>query len=267
MAYGRRRRYRRKYGRRMRGRRTSMAKKAFRLAKRIANHTEETKYFRRSLDTDLVSGGGAGIVGGGIGSVKYAALVELTDLSAYSNAFPGVYGGLNQATQGNKIYFKRATAKWEIHMDNTNNEEETCNFTVAVVSVKRDLDGAIVAYSDDANWNSKNAILGALNDVTTSPADGQVIFDPRFVKVHYYRHFTRTMGGTSPGTAGESTRYGRFKIPINKMMRYNRTQGIPCEEQERLFFAVFTDNSSLDTENPRMNATFFATIKDTDVST
>ena len=93
-----------------------------------------------------------------------------------------------------------------------------------------------------------------------SSIQGQAYLDPRVIKVLYYKHFTLTMGGTSPGTAGEMTKYGRYYIPVDKVIRLTgptttgvRTSGSPQNEQDKIYFGVWTDNTTADTENPRIN--------------
>lgn len=259
--YGRKRRYsKRKYGKgkrssrsmRRRGNRTARtARRALQLAKRIANHSEETKYFGRGVTADLINNGAGG---------KCAVFDELTEIKLTDTAL--FYENLGTAKQpiiGNKYYHRKCVVRWEVHMDNTNNEEETVNFTVAVVKMKRDADRSIQSYGFPQCIGNHTSVF-----------NGQALFDMRYVKVLYYKYFTRTMGGTSPGTAGESTRYGKFCIPINKMMRragavIENYSAYPVDNQDRYFFVVFTDNTSTDTENPRINYSIMNVVKDTDV--
>lgn len=222
----------------------AVAKKALRLAGQLAKSTQETKYLTYYTVGDLYNGGS---------SWGSAFLRELTSTSSTTPLFNANY------LSGNKAFYKGVKCMWEIHMDNTNNEEETCNFTVAVVSPRQDTDTTFISPATIQNH--------------ISTIQGQTMFDPRMWKIHYYKYFTRTMGGTSPGTAGESTRYGRFYIPINKMIRFNtegqtgaQTNAVPMSFQDRVYFMVFTDNSSADLENPRINFRSMLIAKDVDIN-
>lgn len=243
------RRYRRRYVRRLSKRTSVVAKKALRLATRLASHTEETKCFRRGVTADIINNG----AGDGFAIWENVSAILNTDVILFNGD-----GGLPQFIHGNKYYHKRSLVRWEIHLDNTNNEEETVNFTVALLSFKRDADNTI------ATTNYKSA-MGKFTD----RFQGQAFFDPRFVKIHKYKHFTLTMGGTSPGTSGQMLKRGCFTINRNKMVRRANALAdngaYPTDFQELLFFVVLTDNVSTDLENPRINYTVVNTIKDTDL--
>lgn len=251
MRYGRRR-LTRKFGRRMSARRPSLAKKAYRLAKRIAAHSEETKFFRRGVAADVNNGAVS----------KFAIFEQLTATTNNDTVlFSNDYSAKGEKILGNKYFHKRTQVRWEIHMDNINNEEETCNFTVAVIQPKKDADTEIQTANNEA------AAMSKFTDVY----QGQAFFDTRFVKIHYYKHFTLTMGGTAPGTSGEMLKKGIFKKSLNKMMRrwydtsFDSTLGVPIDYQSRLYFVVLTDNAAIDTESPRINYSVVNTIKDTDL--
>lgn len=217
----------------------SVAKRALSLAKKTMMASTETKYLSAQMDTDIA--GTAGLWGS-------ATSLQLTDLSVFSPVFN------TDGITGNKAYCKYIRGRWEIHMDNLNNEEETVNLTVAVVKARSDFD----------------SLLSASDVVAVN--NGIPFFNPRLVKLCYYKHWTRTMGGTSPGTAGESIAKGQFFIPVNKMFRFSTQGGTgqqtsqPSSQQDRYFFVVFTDNTAADTENPRMNAHFLTCYRDTDVN-
>lgn len=218
----------------------AVAKKALKLAGNLAKTTQETKYLSYSSAGDLNNNGA-----GWWGSAVYKQLTDTGSTTPLFNSDP---------LTGNKAYLKGAKVTWEIHMDNANNEEETCNFTVACVRPRADADN--LTLSDHV-----------------STIQGQTYFDPRIFKILYYKHFTRTMGGTSPGTAGEMLRHGSFYVPINKMVRFmnegaagaqSATQ--PSSWQDRVYFLVFTDNTSVDTESPRINYRTMLIAKDVDAN-
>lgn len=223
-----------------------VAKQALRLAKSNAAAATETKFLSYAQQADVINNG--------VGNFGNAAISrQLTNLSGTTALFN------SDPITGNKAYLKGHKITWEIHMDNLNNEEETVNFTVAVVSLKKQ--------SDDMIQNTTT-------NEHVSTIQGQTYYDPRYFKIHYYKHFTRTMGGTSPGTAGESTKTGSCYIRVNKMIRWTQegvsgaqTTSGPLSFQDRLYFLVHTDNTSADSENPRINYRVMSIYRDVDLNT
>lgn len=223
----------------------AMAKKALRIAKRLQGSVEETKYLSYNDNLDLVNNGS-----GTWGAAVFRQITSTAGTTPLFNSDP---------ITGNKAYLKGAKLTWEVHMDSANNEEETCNFTVAVVKAKSEADSVF-------------AIGTAGQHVST--IQGQTYFDPRYFKILYYKHFTRTMGGTSPGTSGEMLRWGSCYIPMNKLVRLTQegnpgaqTSSAPSSFQDQYFFLVFTDNTSGDLESPRINYRTMLIAKDVDANT
>lgn len=225
----------------------AVAKQALNLAKQSHNATVETKYLSFNANSDVTITGASAYGSAAINT-------QLVSASTFTPLFGAGY------LSGNKSFLKYIKGTWEIHMDNVNNEEETVNFTVAVVRPKSDFDNTI----------SSSAHISTLQ--------GQTYYDPRIWKVLYYKHFTLTMGGTSPGTAGESRKYGSFYIPVNKMIRWDpqnydllgggdtvRAGGNPMSYQDQIRFLVHTDNTTVDTEAPRINYRIMAVYKDNDL--
>lgn len=224
----------------------AVAKKALRLAAQATNATVETKYLSYATAQDVYSGA----AGSAYGSPAVSVQMVRCDWSPLFGA-----GYLS----GNKSFLKYIKGTWECHMDNVNNEEETINFTIAVVRPRADFD----------NTASSSSHISVIQ--------GQTYYDPRIYKILYYKHFTLTMGGTSPGTAGESRKYGHFYIPVNKMIRWDpqsydtigadaiRVVGSPMSNQDTIRFFVHTDNTQADLENPRINLRLMAVYKDNDL--
>lgn len=250
MVYARKRSTKRTYRRRsvrksMRSKRSALgvAKKALKLASQVANASTEIKYLSYSTQSDVAGSGDF---------LNSAVSRELTFTGGTTPLF------MSDGLTGDKAFCKYVKGTWEIHMDNTNNEEETCNFTVAVVKFKQDADQTLFS--------------GTLSN-HVSVIQGQTYFDPRMIKVLYYKHFTLTMGGTSPGTSGQMLKKGRFYIPVNKMIRLSQegvagqqTSSVPMSAQDKIFFLVYTDNTALDTENPRINYRTLSVYRDNDIN-
>lgn len=225
----------------------ALARRALKVATQVANASTETKYFSLQSLADLAGSGGF---------LSDAYNLELTNTAGYTPIFG------TDHLHGNKAFLKYIKGTWDIHMDNVNNEEETVNFTVAVVKLRQDVDASLFLAAGAPALSSH-----------VSSIQGQAYYDPRFFKVCYYKHFTLTMGGTSPGTAGECRRYGKFFIPVRKMIRFTRAAHVgdqnntyPASAQDRYWFVVHTDNSSADTESPRMNARFMTVYRDSDTN-
>lgn len=217
----------------------SIAKRALTLAKKTSAATTETKYLALPLQQDIANTTNTWLS---------SLWVELTNIAAPQAPCFGT-----DAPTGNKSFLKYIKGFWEIHSDNVNNEEETINYTVSIVRPRK-------------NWDGLSA---------TNPCEvyqGQVFWDPRRMEVLYQKHFTLTMGGTSPGTAGESRKYGRFFLPVNRMIRYTtqgvtgRQSGVPADDQSRIYMTVHTDNTSVDTESGRFNGHVLSCYLDSDVN-
>lgn len=251
MVYARKRSTKRTYRRRSvrksmrsKGSALGVAKKALKLASQVANATTEIKYLSYSSTSDVAGTGGF---------LNSAIARELTDTQGTTALF------MADGLTGNKAFLKYLKGTWEIHMDSpVNNEEESCNFSVAVVKFKQDAD--LISVSGTAS-----------NHV--SVIQGQTYFDPRMIKVLYYKHFTLTMGGTSPGTSGQMLKKGQFYIPVNKMIRLTQ-EGVAGQQtlsstmslQDRYYFLVYTDNTSADLENPRINFRTLSVFRDNDIN-
>lgn len=216
-----------------------VAKKALKLASQVANAATEIKYLSWNVATDLAG------TGGGFNDAYNRQLTSTTGTTPLFNSDP---------LQGNKSFLKYIKGTWEIHMDNVNNEEETVNFTVAVIKFRQDADSMVSS-----------------NHVST--IQGQAYYDPRYCKVLYYKHFCLTGGGVQPAAVGPWVKTGRFYIPVNKMIRWaneggtgGQTNTQPISEQDKLYLIVHTDNTSTDLENPRMNIRTLSVFRDGDIN-
>lgn len=216
-----------------------VAKKALKLATKVANASTETKYLSYAVQTDLAGSGG---------TFNDAFNRQLTSTAGTTVLFN------SDPLQGNKSYLKYIKGTWEIHMDNVNNEEETVNFTVAVIKFRQDAD----------NMTSTNHV---------STIQGQAYYDPRYCKLLYYKHFCLTGGGVQPAVTGPWVKTGHFYIPVKKMIRWaneggagGQTSTTPMSEQDKIYFIVHTDNTSADLENPRMNLRTLSVYLDNDIN-
>ena len=250
MVYARKRKsYGRKGKRTMRKRMSrkssalTVAKKALSLARKTMMSSTETKYYGLNIDTDVA------------GSSSFLTSAFAYNLSDPNNYTQNLFG--SDGVTGNKAYLKYIRGNWEYHMDNLNNEEETVNVTVVIWRPRSDFD-------------QQFAVAGGSRIVAV--ANGIPYFDPRKVQVLYYKHTTRTMGGTSPGTAGESIATGKFFIPVNRLIRFinqgstGEMLSAPSSFQDQIWLTVYTDNSAIDTESPRMNAFVMSCWRDTDTN-
>lgn len=215
----------------------TVAKRALRIASQVVNSSTETKYLSWSTVSD-VSNNGAGIWGAAI----WRDLTDTTGTIPLYNA-DGLFG--------NKAFLKYVKGTWQINM---NNEEEAVNFTVAVIKFKT-----------DADYVTHNSHVSTIQ--------GQTYFDPRIFKVLYYKNFSMYPGGSlnTDRSGGTCVRTGHFYIPINKMVRLlqegvagEQTTSTPLSAQDRYFFVVYTDNSTIDLESPRINCRTVTVYRDND---
>lgn len=222
----------------------TVARKALSLARKTKQATVVEKYFTRVFDQDLA---------------QTAIATDLTSISNYTQIFcPAGSSTNNSGIVGNSFRIKSFKLFFDIHMDNLNSEEETCNYTIAVVRPTKQFDEAI-----------SGGIVG--QGFWYNTAAGQVVFDKRYLQVVRQKYFSLTMGGTTPGTSGESRKYFTWNIPVNRMVTKINSRMLagdnwttPANVQDRYYLIVVTDNSTADTENPRGNITSFMTIEDQD---
>lgn len=222
----------------------SLARKALSLARKTKDATVVRKYFTRVYDQDVA---------------QTALVSDVTSIANYTQIFaPAGSSTNNSGIVGNHFTMKRLKFFFDFHMDNANNEEETCNFTVALVAPTKHFDEAISGSIVEAGlWYNTGA--------------GQCVFDTRYLRVLRQKYFSLTMGGTSPGTAGESRKYFKWNLPWNKKVVKINSRMIgatsfttPASVQDRIYLVVISDNTTVDTESPRMNATVLMEIEDQD---
>lgn len=198
--------------------------------KQIKAASTVTKYFAMAGDTDVAS------------QTNIANLIDVSNWSPIFDSAP---------IEGDKFFHRYMEIIWEAHCDNLNNEEETTNHTILVVQPTR-------------NMETGSYPTGA--DIFTT--NGQARVNPQRWKTIYRKHFVLTMGGTSPGTAGESAKSGKIFIRTNRNMvrtpGFGNSPGLPNDSSSRYFLLWVTDNTSADTENPRMNWSVIHSILDND---
>lgn len=217
----------------------AVARKALKLAARATESTSEVKYFTYNTDVTLSQP----LTVGNYGLAAHAQHLCVT--SGWSEMFS--CGPL----RGNKAYLKWIKGDWSINM---NDEEEAINFTVAVIKKKADAD-----YTDISKF--------------IDTRNGVAFYDPRHIKVCYYKQFELYPGGSLGGDrSGTVIKNGKFFLPVNKMIRFD-TQGStgtqtsePQSYQDQYFFLVHTNNSSVDLENPKMSLNLMASWRDTDIN-
>lgn len=238
-----RRTYRKKAGARKYTRKPrsalAVARRALKLAKVATESASEVKYFTYQTDTNISQP----LTTGNYGLAAHAQHLCVT--SGWSEMFS--CGPL----RGNKAYLKWIKGAWSINM---HDEEEACNFTVAVIKKKADTD-----YTDISRF--------------IDTRNGVAFYDPRHLKVCYYKQFELYPGGSLGGDrSGTVIKNGKFYLPINKMIRFD-TQGStgtqtsePQSYQDQYFFLVHTNNQSVDLENPKLSLNLMAAWRDTDIN-
>lgn len=218
----------------------AVAKKALKLAKVATESSSEVKYFTWSDSAVSIS---HPLTAGNYGYAAYAWHLS------YNNAYNEMFncGPL----RGNKAYLKWIKGDWSINM---HDEEEAINFTVAVIKKKTDTDFTdISSFIDTRN--------------------GVAFYDPRHIKVLYYKQFELYPGGSLGGDrSGTVIKHGKFFINVNKMLRFV-TQGATGTQtsesqsyQDQYYFLVHTNNTSVDLENPKLSINVMTSWRDTDIN-
>lgn len=224
------------------GKALTLAKKAYKLASRTSAATTETKFFENSYNARGLHGSG------GHASSAYANMLTYPDTGEWYSKFN------SDPLTGNRAYCKYLTGEWSI---NQNDEEEAITYTVAVIKPKANMkDGSSSTFDDHVDVNN-----------------GRATFDPRYIKVLYRKSFTIYPGGSLGGDrSGTVIKQGRFFIPVNKVIRFE-SQGStgavyskPSNVQDQIWFCVWTNNSSLDAENPVMNYCLNSVWRDVDMN-
>lgn len=241
------RKYKKRYAK---PRAMAVAQAALQAVKKLEKTTVAYKWFAKATNQDLAVNAMADKNSG------EAFRCELTN----TNGFSAIWntGGLH----GNGAFLNYMKGTYEIHHDNIQSEEETCNYTVMIWRPKKNMDQI---WFQDGDLNAQ---------CIYRDQPGQVYLNPQLCHVLYRKHFTLTMGGTSPGTAGESRRYGKFYVPYNKYIRFrnqigtggDKTDVYPATLQDRVFFSIWTDNTGADLEYPRLNFSALQKWKDSDVN-
>lgn len=217
-----------------------VAKKALKVATQVAKGATETKYLSYSSVSDVAGTGGA---------MNSAIIRDCTSTVGTTTLFD------SDPLSGNKAFLKYIKGTWAIDMAN---EEEAVNFTVVAFKLRADCEG-----------------IGSAMSNHVSTIQGQAYFDPRFIKVLYYKHFAMYPGGSlnTDRSGGTAIRTGHFFIPVNKMIRFTdqgvsgaQTDDYTLSYQDRVYFAVYTDNTSVDTENPRINFRILSCWRGTDIN-
>lgn len=212
----------------------SAVKALARKVSRLERSTHIPKYFRQQVQSDVAGN---------------LLLFRLNDPSQWTSIFN------SSALSGKRAIHKYMDINWEIHCDSANNEEETTNHTLIVCQPSK--------------WNDSTAVDASnLGTADYYVYQGQARMNPLRWKVLYRKHFTITMGGTAPGTAGESRKYGRMLLRTNKLLFNTGSSGLSGQtlekNQDRIFFLWFTDNTTADTESPRINASVVHRVDDDD---
>lgn len=208
---------------------TTIAKLA-RAVQALKSGVVTTKYFYQSGAQDLA------------GQNNIAPLMSTNNWSPVFDSTP---------IEGDTALHKYMELIYDVHCDNTNNEEETTNHTILLCSPTRN------------NTVNGNSYPSGTSDIYTF--QGQARLNPQKWKTLYRKHFTITMGGTSPGTAGESRKYGRIFLKTNKKLYLSAGgTGAPGSVENRIFFLWITDNASGDLENPRLNWSVMHCVQDGD---
>lgn len=182
------------------------------------------------------------------------------------NDHRGILGTDTTDLTDDKYKLIKLTSHVHIGLENVNNEEETINFSVFLVSLK-DIAGGIIDHA--------TGFLTLTADKDYYSYSGWAFLNKERFTIHQYKHFTLTNYGTALTASGAQNKYGTnidfdWKTPVNKMYLCNdpgedADQGSPFEQiyqadpDQNYYILVFNDNSSVDTEYPAIKQLTIAT--------
>lgn len=178
------------------------------------------------------------------------------------SGWSAIFGSGTNDAEANRIIHKKIAMECRVSLENlTNNEENTINMTVFLVSIKDDASGVL---------NLSTGVLSLFDNVHYYQRNGLTFLNKKVFNIHKVKRFTLTNFGGSLDIAGAQSQFGadkRFywKVPVNKTIV--NAQGdwrslVQVQDVSKSYHLLFfNDNASLDGENPTMNLTAIHTLK------
>lgn len=178
------------------------------------------------------------------------------------STWSAIFGSGTNDAEANRIIHKKFQLEGRISLENlTNNEENTVNFTMFLVTLHDEASDIL---------NTTNGNLTISNNNHYYQQNGITYLNPKVFKVIKRKRFTLTNFGGSLDIAGAQSQFGAdkrfwFKIPVNKTI-INHTgdwRQLPQvrDPSKSYHLLIFNDNSSLDGENPTMDLSVLHTLK------
>lgn len=155
---------------------------------------------------------------------------------------------------GAKVKLNKIQMHGRVSLEGVDNEEETLNLTMALVSLKDDF-----AYKLDES----NGLLTLVSNEDYYQYSGWTYLNLDVFKVHKIKHLTLTNHGADLGTSGAQTQMGtdynfNWNVRPNAIIQARRTTSAtteswktlicPSDPSKNYWLLVFNDDSSVDVE-------------------
>lgn len=178
------------------------------------------------------------------------------NLCAFSSMAPCFGTGANDNTDQDVIMKSLALDMYMALENPINNEENTIQFSMFLVSLKDGIQG------QNNPFNPTNGALTLLDDVHyTALQGGLVHLNRKCFKIHKSKRVTFTNYGTDLGTAAAQTQQGTnwrgyWKLRLNnKIVNPSgdwKDLGTAGDPSKQLYLLVFSDNLTADLESPQL---------------
>lgn len=169
----------------------------------------------------------------------------------------GCLGTDNEDLLDDKVKLLKLSSHINISLENVNNEEETTNFSVFLVSLK-DNGGSMI--------DPANGFLAMTSGSDYYQYSGWTFLNKDKFTIHHYKHFQLTNYGSALSASAAQNKYGTnidfdWKTPVNSIIKPNapgagatagswKSNGYQADPSQNYYLLIFNDNSSVDTEYP-----------------
>lgn len=184
--------------------------------------------------------------------------VNVFPLSRYSSWTPIFGAGANDA-EANKCIHKSFGLDMYL---NSNNETDTIQFTIFLVSLKDSMRGAA--------FNNTTGALSLSAGIDYYIQNGLALLNKNNFNIHNVKRCVLGNNGVGLGSSTAQNQYGTDRRYYMKM-RCNKTihnvagdwKGLGCSQDpsDNYYLLIFNDNGILDAENPRVRINMVHTIQ------
>jgi len=194
---------------------------------------------------------------------NYIDILPLDKFTAWTR----IFGTDADDEQGKRCVVKSTNVQWNIVAP----EPDSVGYSMFCVNLKKNASDLIDTAGD---------LTGLLSGTHYVGSGSKVLLNMNFFNIHYVKRFVsgaprteRSLSGQYPAVqsiASETAslqRTGKFTVPYGKygMAVQNpagdwKAGGRPKADTQNYFFLTFSDNSTVDFENPQLNATILHNV-------